>query len=82
MLRTSFFKVSAIGLAIVSTSLFADASYTPDKYQQNDWFAEFGRNTAMYVNPASISEADQLEFSTAIFSTTSSEASQEYVSLT
>ncbi len=82
MLRTSFFKVSAIGLAVVSTSLFADASYTPDKYQQNDWFAEFGRNTAMYVNPASISEADQLEFSTAIFSTTSSEASQEYVSLT
>ncbi len=82
MLRTSFFKVSAIGLAVVSTSLFADASYTPDKYQQNDWFAEFGRNTAMYVNPASISEADQLEISTAIFSTTSSEASQEYVSLT
>ena len=82
VLRNSFVKASAIGLAVVSTSLFADASYTPDKYQQNDWFAEFGRNTAMYVNPASISEADQLEFSTAIFSTTSSEASQEYVSLT
>ena len=36
----------------------------------------------MYVNPAGISEADQLEFSAAFFSSTGGEASQEYVSLT
>ena len=82
MLPTSFFKVSAIALAVASTSLFAKATDTPDQYQQNDWFAEFGRNTAMYVNPASISETDQLEFSAAIFNTAGDEASQEYVSLT
>ena len=36
----------------------------------------------MYVNPAGISETDQLEFSAAFFSTTDGEGSQEYVSLT
>ena len=72
MLRTSFIKTSALGLAVASTSLFAEA----------DWFAEFGGNTSMYVNPAGISETDQLEFSAAFFSTISGEASQEYVSLT
>ena len=82
MLRTSFIKTSALGLAVASTSLFAEATYTPNKYQQNDWFAEYGGNTAMYVNPAGISETDQLEFSAAFFSTISGEASQEYVSLT
>jgi TolA-binding protein len=82
MLRTSFIKTSAFGLAVASTSLFAEATYTPNKYQQNDWFAEFGGNTSMYVNPAGISETDQLEFSAAFFSTISGEASQEYVSLT
>ena len=82
MLRTSFIKTSVFGLAVASTSLFAEATYTPNKYQQNDWFAEYGGNTAMYVNPAGISETDQLEFSAAFFSTISGEASQEYVSLT
>ena len=82
ILHTSFIKTSALGLAVASTSLFAEAAYTPDKYQQNDWFAEFGGNSSMYVNPAGISETDQLEFNAAIFSTTGGEASQEYASLT
>ena len=82
MMHTSFIKTSVLGLAVASTSLFAEATYTPNKYQQNDWFAEFGGNTSMYVNPAGISETDQLEFSAAFFSTISGEASQEYVSLT
>ena len=80
MLCTSFVKASAIGLAVASTSSFAKSTDT--QYQQNDWFAEFGGNTSMYVNPASISETDQLEFSAAIFNTSGDEASQEYVSLT
>ena len=81
-LRTSFIKASAIGLAVASTSLFAESNYAPNTYQQNDWFAEFGGNSSMFVNPAGISETDQLEFSAAFFSTTGGEASQEYVSLT
>jgi len=83
MMHTSFIKKAAVfGLALASTSLFAEATYSPHKYQQNDWFAEFGGNTAMYVNPAGISETEQLEFSAAFFSSISGEASQEYVSLT
>ena len=80
-MRTSFLKTAVFGLSVASTSLFA-AIYSPHKYQQNDWFAEFGGNTAMYVNPAAISETEQLEFSAAFFSSISGEASQEYVSLT
>ncbi len=82
VLRTSFVKKFVLELAVASTFLFAKATDTPNQYQQNDWFAEFGGNTSMYVNPAGISETDQLEFSAAIFSTSSSDASQEYVSLT
>ncbi len=81
MMHTSFIKTSVLGLAFASSSLFA-ATYTPNKYQQNDWFAEYGGNTAMYVNPAGISETDQLEVSLGFFSTISGEASQEYISLT
>ena len=80
-LRVDFIKMSAIGLTVASTFLFAKATDTPNQYQQNDWFAEFGGNTSMYVNPAGISEADQLEFSTAFFAT-GGDISQEYVSLT
>ncbi|OWV23663.1 hypothetical protein B7982_04295 [Fibrobacter sp. UWB2] len=79
-LRVDFIKMSAIGLAVACTSSFAKSTDT--QYQQNDWFAEFGGNTSMYVNPAGISEADQLEFSAAFFSSTDGETSQEYVSLT
>ena len=83
MMHTSFIKKAAVfGLALASTSLFAEATYSPHKYQQNDWFAEFGGNTAMYVNPAGISETDQFELSFGFFSSISGEASQEYVSFT
>ncbi len=82
VLRTNFIKAAAIGLAVACTSLFAKAIDTPNQYQQNDWFAEFGGNNSMYVNPAGISETDQLEFSAAFFSSTGGEASQEYISLT
>ena len=81
-MRTSVIKTAVLGLTVASTSLFAEATYSPHKYQQNDWFAEFGGNTAMYVNPAGIAETDQLEFSAAFFSSISGEASQEYVSVT
>ena len=81
-MHTSFIKTSVLGLTVAASSLFAEATYAPHKYQQNDWFAEFGGNTSMYVNPASIAETDQLEFSAAFFSSISGEASQEYVSLT
>jgi len=56
-------------------------SYSPNKYQQNDWFGEFGGTTSMYVNPAGIAENDQLEITGGFFSTISGAAMQEYGSV-
>ena len=53
MMRTSFIKTSVLGLAVAASALHAEAVYSPHKYQQNDWFGEFGsNNTAMYVRLA------------------------------
>ena len=43
MMHTSFIKTSVLGLTVAASSLFAEITYAPHKYQQNDWFAEFGR---------------------------------------
>ena len=60
MTRFSFIKTTAVGLICTSAAL-ASPSYSPHKYQQNDWFGEFGsNNTSMYVNPAGIAETDQI----------------------
>ena len=68
--------------ALVATSTFGqtEASYSPHKYQQNDWFAEFGENVAAYVNPASLVENDQWEVSFGAFRTLSWKAGQEFIS--
>lgn len=84
MTRANIIKSVLLGLTCVS-SVIASAlspSYSPHKYQQNDWFGEFGGNTAMYVNPAGIAETDQTEVNVGFFLTISGEASQEYISLT
>jgi len=61
--------------------LLASPSYSPNKYQQNDWFGEFGGTTSMYVNPAGMAENDQLEVTGGFFSTISGAAMQEYGSV-
>jgi TolA-binding protein len=55
-------------------------SYKPHAYQQNDWFSEYGENTALYVNPASIAENDQIEVAVGLFQTISGKAGQEFIS--
>jgi len=72
------FRVTALGL-LLAGSLFAEAAYSPHKYQQNDWFGEFGQNASMYVNPAGIVEADQFEASVGMYSTISGAAGQEFI---
>jgi TolA-binding protein len=59
----------------------ASPFYSPNKYQQNDWFGEFGGTTSMYINPAGIAEADQLEVAGGFFATISGAAMQEYVAI-
>ena len=60
VLHTSLIKTCAIGLAVASTSLFATSSYTPNKYQQDEWSLEYGSNTWMYEDSAGIYERDPL----------------------
>ncbi len=77
-------KCVCLIIAIVLTlAVFVAAQekslYTPHQYQQNDWFLEFGENTAQYVNPASIAENDQIEFALGIFSTLEGKAGQEII---
>jgi TolA-binding protein len=70
-----------LSIALVFCSagyLLASPSYSPNKYQQNDWFGEYGGTTSMYVNPAGIAENDQLEVTGGFFSTISGAAMQEY----
>ena len=74
------FKALLVGLFLLSAAS-ASPTYSPHKYQQNDWFGEFGEHTSMYVNPAGIAENDQLEVTLGIFRTINGEAGQEYVSL-
>ncbi len=81
MKSINLIKTAAFGLAVAGAA-YASPTYSPHKYQQNDWFAEFGGNTAMYVNPASISTTDEMELSIGFFQTISGEASQEYISFT
>jgi TolA-binding protein len=68
---------TALVFCFASYSL-ATPSYSPNRYQQNDWFGEFGGTTSMYVNPAGIAEADQLEITGGFFATISGAAMQEY----
>jgi TolA-binding protein len=71
----------ALVLSLASYSLAINPSYSPNKYQQNDWFGEFGGTTSMYVNPAGMVENDQLEITGGFFSTISGAAMQEYGSI-
>ena len=59
MLRTSFVKASALGLAVASTSSFAKATDT--QYQQDEWSPEYGSSTWMYENSAGLFETGPLD---------------------
>lgn len=67
-------------LALTNAVSFGQISYKPHAYQQNDWFSEYGDNTALYVNPASIAENDQIEVAVGLFQTISGKAGQEFIS--
>ncbi len=67
-------------LACAAVTLAGTSPYKPHAYQQNDWFAEYGDNTAIYVNPASIAENDQIEVAVGLFQTISGKAGQEFIS--
>ncbi|MDR2581636.1 MAG: tetratricopeptide repeat protein, partial [Fibromonadaceae bacterium] len=71
----------ALVLFLAGYSLAINPSYSPHRFQQNDWFGEFGGTTSMYVNPAGVAENDQLEITGGFFSTISGAAMQEYISI-
>ena len=77
-------RIKLIGIAIVlglaSSIAFSDPyNYSPHDYQQNDWFLEYGDNTAAYINPASIAENDQIEITLGAFQTLQAKAGQEFI---
>src|SRR3954468_2086172 len=76
-LNYRFILLSTLAGAALS---FGQAPYKPHAYQQNDWFSEYGDNTALYVNPASIAENDQIEVAVGLFQTISGKAGQEFIS--
>jgi TolA-binding protein len=80
VIRNYIIGLVTLGLWLASVAV-ASPSYSPHKYQQNDWFGEFGENASMYVNPAGIVEADQLEASLGIFRTIAGEAGQQYATV-
>lgn len=66
-------------LTLALTAWGADVKYTPHMYQQNDWFLEYGDNTAAYVNPAGIVENDQIEIALGFYRTLDGLAGTEYL---
>jgi TolA-binding protein len=76
--RAKLISVLSLALLAFTSTAVASPTYTPHKYQQNDWFGEYGQNTSMYVNPAGIAEADQFEVKGAFFSSIGGAAMQEY----
>jgi len=73
-----YILLSAVLVLCFASYSLAAPFYSPNKYQQNDWFGEFGGTTSMYINPAGIAEADQLEVAGGFFATISGAAMQEY----
>ncbi|MBW8888174.1 MAG: tetratricopeptide repeat protein [Fibrobacteres bacterium] len=74
------YKTAFLTTLAATAFSFGQITYKPHAYQQNDWFSEFGDNTAMYVNPASIAENDQIEVAVGLFQTISGKAGQEFIS--
>jgi len=77
-MKVKYILLSAALVFCFASYSLASPFYSPNKYQQNDWFGEFGGTTSMYVNPAGIAEADQLEITGGFFATISGAAMQEY----
>ncbi len=75
------YLLTSIAIAFLLAVSTYSQNYTPHQYQQNDWFLDYGENTAQYVNPAGIAENDQIEISLGIFSTLSGNAGQEFLAV-
>lgn len=54
--------------------------YSKTRYQQTDYFGDFGTNTAAFINPGNITDADQTEVMFGMYSTVNGKAGLEYVS--
>jgi TolA-binding protein len=74
-------RLSALAVAALATTVVAAESYSPHRFQQNDWFAEFGENTSQYVNPGILTEVDQLEGSLGAYRTINYQAGQQYLNV-
>jgi tetratricopeptide (TPR) repeat protein len=77
--------VNTARLAAITTVLMVAGSasaitYTKTRYQQSDYFGDFGQNTPLFINPGNITDADQTEVMMGMYSTVNGQAGLEYVS--
>jgi len=76
--------VNSARTAVLSSILVAGTAlalpYTKTRYQQSDYFGDFGQNTPLFINPGNIADADQTEVMLGMYSTVNGQAGLEYVS--
>lgn len=65
---------------LVSGSALAALDYSKTRYQQTDYFGDFGQNTPLFINPGNITDADQTEIMMGMYSTVNGQAGLEYIS--
>ncbi|HOX51995.1 MAG TPA: tetratricopeptide repeat protein [Fibrobacteria bacterium] len=73
--RTAVFAASTL---LAGHALALD--YSKTRYQQTDYFGDFGQNTPLFINPGNITDADQTEIMLGMYSTVNGQAGLEYVS--
>jgi tetratricopeptide (TPR) repeat protein len=72
-------RTAALSTLLIASSALA-LQYTKTRYQQSDYFGDFGQNSNLFLNPGNITDADQTEFMLGMYSTVDGQAGLEYLS--
>ena len=72
-------RTAVLSSILIAASAFA-LPYTKTRYQQSDYFGDFGQNTPLFINPGNITDADQTEIMLGMYSTVNGQAGLEYIS--
>ncbi|MEK7392101.1 MAG: tetratricopeptide repeat protein [Fibrobacterota bacterium] len=73
-------RYTALAAIVLLSGNALALNYSKTRYQQTDYFGDFGTNTASFINPGNITDADQTEVMFGMYSTVNGKAGLEYVS--